>query len=138
MATLRELMATSLPARGAKNQQKCPKKTITLIYLATPLFQPWHADTLDGPERSALRIERSIDQRVVGAIDLAVAVAIAVEPAADVLLLGDLLVKCGVDPRVVGAVNSAVEVGVAVVSVLHQHHGVVERDAVESRPAREL
>ncbi len=75
-----------------------------------------------------------VHQRVVGAVDVAVVVEVAVGPAGDkagVMLGGE----SAVDQPVVHAVDHAVEVGVAVVGVARDHRAGVD-GAAEERATR--
>ena len=73
----------------------------------------------------ALRVERRVDQGVIRAVYFAVAVEVAIKPAADVALRR-LVVEGAIDAGVIGAVDFPVEVSVAVVGVFDEDGGVVD------------
>src|SRR5262245_7103839 len=105
--------------------ENCPQCDISEGHGSRDSWKPGIVQSgSSGPPRRALRAERCVDQSVIRAINLAVVVQIAVEPAANIAaaLLGVL----GVDAGIIGAVNLAVEVRVAVVGVLHENGGVAD------------
>src|SRR5437588_635379 len=83
---------------------------------------PRYSSPLQNP---ILTIERTVDQRVIRAVDLAVLVEIAVQPPADVCVRRGFEVEVGVDVGVVRAVDFAVEVAVAVPGILDEDGGAV-------------
>src|SRR5262245_19414563 len=83
------------------------------------------------PQDRGLRIERCIDQSVVGAVDLVVVVAVTVDPAADAGLRGNLLIDSRVNACIVSTVHDSIDIGVAVVGVYDEHRRVVDSDTVE-------